>query len=353
MLAEQQVPRRLAGMKVKVDRFYIMAVIGFVAVILVFSYKQGLFIPHVPLYFHTAEAAGIAKGTPVKLFGLQVGSVKQLTMTDQRVKVELSIATEYMPQIPRGAQIKLAREGYIGSSSLQFTSRADAAARASDPVKAGDELEYVAGRGIAETIDEIKEKALPVVAELRATLVELNRPDGGIRNSLAAVTDLLAELKAAGQDTRRLVQNGDRAARAAEASFKSMSRVTTRIDHELPAVIGKLTTTLQLFNDVAKEVRETTKKSGDTLHETLRETPALVRRGNDLLRTGDSFVRDGSHLVRDGSDLVRDGQDVMSAVRGSWPIRNMVDTPATRTLPVDSFETDGARRTQPILRAPR
>ena len=339
-------------MKVKVDRFYIMAVIGFVAVILVFSYKQGLFIPHVPLYFHTAEAAGIAKGTPVKLFGLQVGSVKQMTMADQRVKVELSIATEYMPQIPRGAQIKLAREGFIGSSSLQFTSGADAG-RASDAVKAGDELEYVAGRGIAETIDEIKEKALPVVAELRATLVELNRPDGGIRNSLAAVNDLLAELKAAGQDTRRLVQNGDRAARAAEASFKSMSRVTTRIDQDLPAVIGKLTTTLQSFNDVATEVRETTKKNGDTLHETLRETPALVRRGNDLLRTGDSFVRDGSRLVHDGSDLVRDGQDVIGAVRGSWPIRNMVDTPATRTLPVDSFETDGARRAQPMVRAPR
>ena len=50
---------------------------------------------------------------------------------------------------------------------------------------------------------------------------------------------------------------------------------------------------------------------------------------------------------------MRDGQEIVGAVRNAWPIRNLVETPATRTLPVDSFEAAVAVRDNPATPALR
>ena len=39
---------------------------------------------------------------------------------------------------------------------------------------------------------------------------------------------------------------------------------------------------------------------------------------------------------------MRDGQDVVGAAKSSWLIRDYIDTPSMRTLPVDSFESFGS-----------
>jgi ABC-type transporter Mla subunit MlaD len=318
-------PQRFAGIDRKVNRFFVTALAGITAVVLLVSYKQGLFIPHTPLYFYAPDALGISNGTTVRLFGLQVGTVKDMRISDRGVKVEFFVATEYTPRIPKGSQIRLARESYIGGASLQIIPRADLG-RASEPVAAGDEFEFVASRTIVEIVDDLKTQVTPLVSDVRGLLADFNRPDGDFPKSSAAARALLEQLPVTNQDARRLLRDADRTVLAAEATFGAVSRVSAQAEQQIPVLAGKLTTTLDSFADAAAQFREATRKNSDALHETLRQTPALVR---------------------DGNDLVRDGQEIVGAVRNAWPMRDLVETPATRTLAVDSFEAAVAVRDYP------
>lgn len=344
-------PRRFAGIERKVNRFFVVASAGIVGVLLLVGYKQGLFVSHTPLYFHTADAIGIGKGTTVKLLGLQVGAVKNMALADHRVKVEMAIANEYLPRIPKGSHIKLAREGYVGGASLQIIPRTGSGP--AQPVTAGDEMEFVTSHTIVETIDDIKNQVAPLVSDVRGMLADFNRPDGDYRKSFAATRELLEQLQAATQEARRLLRDTDRTAHAAEAAFGSVARVGAQAEQELPVVAGKLASTLDTFAEVAAQVRETTRKNGEALHETLQQTPALVRQGTDLVREGRELVRDGRGFVREGSELVRDGREIVGAVRNTWPIRTLVEAPGTRTLPLDSAEAAVAARDYPVAPAPR
>ena len=323
-------PRRFAGIERKVNRFFVVALAGIVGVILLVSYKQGLFIPHTPLYFYAPDALGFNSGTTVRLFGLQVGTVRHMQISDRGVKVELAIVTEFIPRIPKGSHVKLARESYVGGASLQIIPKSGDGA--TQTIEAGDEVGFVTGRTIVEIIDDIKSQVTPLVSDLRSTLADFTRPDGDYRRSSTAARELLEQLPATNQEARRLLRDADRTVLSAESTFTSVSRVSAQAEQQIPVLAGKVTTTLDSFADTAAQLREATRKNSEALHETLRQTPALVR---------------------DGNDLVRDGQEIVGAVRNAWPIRNLVEAPATRTLPVDSFETAVAVRANPVTPAQR
>lgn len=322
-------PRRFAGIEKKVNRFFVAALAGIVGVVTLVSYKQGLFVPHTPLFFHAPDALGINKGTTVRLYGLQVGTVKDMQISDRGVKVMLSVATDFLPRIPKGSQIKLARESYVGGASLQIIP----GAKGTQVMAADDEIQFVSGRTIVEIVDDIKNQVTPLVSDVRGMLADLNRPDSDYRKSSSAARELLEQLPATNLEARRLLRDADRTVISAEAAFSSVSRVTAQAEQQLPIMAGKLTTTLDSFADAAVQLREATRKNSDALHETLRQAPALVREGSDL--------------AREGGNLVRDGQEIVGAVRNAWPLRNLVDAPATRTLPVDSFEAAVAIQDNP------
>ena len=304
-----------------VNRFYLVAFTGIIGVILLVSYKQGVFVPHTPLYFYAADAIGISKGMPVKLFGLPVGNVRNMEIADRGVKVELSIVSDYLPRIPKDSQARLARESYVGGASLQIIPGADPN-QAAKPVVAGDEIEFVTSHSIAEIIDDIKNQVTPLINDLRGMLAEINQPESDYRKSTSAARTLLEQLPVTNQEARQTLRDIDRTVvavgREAEATLGTAARIGAQTEQQLPVLAGKLATTLDSLNEAVTQVRDATRKNSDALHETLRQTPALVR---------------------DGGDLVRDGQEIVGAVRNAWPIRNLVEAPAMRTLPVDSFES--------------
>src|SRR5215470_4003252 len=147
-------PRRFAGIGRKVSVFLLTAVLGVIAVILLVGYKQGTFVRHTKIYFHAADAFGINKGTSVRLFGLPVGSVSDLDISDRGVKVELSLISDYTPRIPRTSRARLVREGYVGAANIQLVPGGDPG-HAMQPIAEGDEIEYLPARGVAELMEDI------------------------------------------------------------------------------------------------------------------------------------------------------------------------------------------------------
>ncbi|MGB7541040.1 MAG: MlaD family protein, partial [Burkholderiales bacterium] len=323
---EHSRPRRFAGIGRKVSLFFITAVLGVAGVILLVSYKQGAFVRHTSIYFYAADVFGINKGMAVKLFGLPVGSVTSMDISDRGVKVELSIVSDYIPRIPKGSQARLVREGYIGAANIQIIPGVDSN-RGTAPVAEKEVIEFVRSRDVAELFDDLKKQVTPMFNDVSRTIAEMNRPDSDFRKSMAAARATLEKLPDTGRDAGKLLRDADTTmlavGRDAGTALGSAARVGAQAEQQLPVLSGKLSTTLDTLSEAAVQIRDAARKNGDALHEVLTQVPALLR---------------------DGGDLVRDGQEIVGATRNAWPIRDLVEAPAMRTLPVDSFEWSGAGR---------
>jgi phospholipid/cholesterol/gamma-HCH transport system substrate-binding protein len=330
MQETQVLPRRFPGVRRQISLFLVTAVCALIGAVLLVAYKQGAFVRHTKIYFYAEDVFGINKGMSVRLFGLPVGDVSDLRITDRGVQVELSIISDYAPRLTKGSSARLTREGYIGAANIQLLPGSDPKG-SREPVSDGDVIGYVPARGVAELVEDIRAQLAPVVAELRRTLAELNRPDGGFRKSVESASVLIQELPETNRELRRLIKSSDRTVLAvggkADAALAATERLATQAARDLPALSGKLGAALDSINEAAAEVRDATRKNGEALHQVLEQAPALVR---------------------EGGQLVYDSQEVIGAAKASWLIRDNLEPPAMRTLPLDSFETfNHGTRAQP------
>lgn len=317
-------PRRFRGIRRQVNMFLLTAFAGFVGLVALVAYKQGMFVRHTNIYFHAPDATGINKGMPVRLHGVPVGAVKEIALADRGVRVRVGINSDYIPLLPRGAHARLAREGYVGAASIQILPGTAATDRA--PVAEGDEIRFVAQKGMAEMLDEVRQQMTPALQELRRAASEMANPDGDFRRSVGALRSLIEELPGATRELRQLLRDTDRTmvsvGRQAEETFTVLTRVGMQTEEQLPVLAGKLGAALDSLDATATQVRETTRSSGEALRELLAPAPELVR---------------GS------GELVRDTQELTSAARRSWLLRDYLEPVEMRTLPVDSFESFGKR----------
>jgi ABC-type transporter Mla subunit MlaD len=300
------------------------AFVGFAGVIALVAYKQGMFVQHTTIYFHAPDATGINKGMPVRLHGVPVGAVKEVEFAERGVRVHLAIKSEFIPRLPRGAQARLVREGYVGAASIQILPGTAATDRT--PVADGDEIRFVAQKGMTEMLDEVRQQMTPALQELRRAASEMADPDGDFRRSVTALRRMIDEVPGATKELRQLVRDTDRAmvavSRQAEETLGVVHRIGLQTEQHLPVLAGKLATTLDSLNTTAVQVRETTRSNGEALRELLTQAPELVR---------------GS------GELVRDTRELTTAARRTWLLRDYVEPSEMRTLPVDSFESFGKR----------
>ncbi|HEX2334370.1 MAG TPA: MlaD family protein [Burkholderiales bacterium] len=324
-------PRRFRGIRSRVNTFLLTAVIGFAGLLGLIAYKQGMFLQHTNVYFHAPDATGINKGTAVRLHGVPVGSVRDIELAERGVRVRMGINSEYISRLPRGAQARLTREGYVGAASIQIlpgTSTTDRSA-----VAEGDEIRFIAQKGMADMLDEVRQQLTPAFAELRKVASEMADPNSDFRRSVSALRTTLEELPPATRELRELVREADstmvtlgRQAESVgsrgEAALEAVARIGAQASEHLPVLAAKLAGTLDSLDAAAAEVRETARANGDALHELLTQAPELMR---------------GS------GELVRDTRDLTAAARRSWLLRDYVEPSQMRTLPVDSFESFGKR----------
>ena len=317
-------PRRFRGIRRQVSMFLLTALAGFAGLVSLVAYKQGMFEPHTTVYFHAPDASGITKGMAVRLHGVPVGAVRDVQLVDRGVRVRLAINSQYIPQLPRGAQARLTREGYVGAASIQILPGTAATDRT--PVAEGDEIRFLAQKGVADMLDEVRQQMTPAFQELRRAAAEMSDPNSDFRKSMAVLRELIDELPPATRELRQLVRNTDRTVvavgRQAENTLSILARVGSQTETQLPIITSKLALTLDSLNVTATQVRETTRKNGDALRELLTQAPELMR---------------GS------GELVRDTQDLTQAARRTWLLRDYIEPSQMRTLPVDSFESFGKR----------
>ena len=321
--------RRFRGIRKQVNAFLITALAGFVGLVILVAYKQGMFVQHTNIYFHAPDATGISKGMIVRLHGVPVGTVREVELVERGVRVRLGVNNDYVPRLPRSAQARITREGYVGVASIQIlTAGADRT-----PVAEGEEIRFIAQKGMADMLDEVRAQLTPAFQEMRRAAAEMADPQSDFRRSITALRELIEELPEANRELRQVLRSTDRTMAAlgkqaesvgtqAELTLDTLARVGAQSEQTLPVLAEKLGTTLDSLNATAMQLQVTTKTNGEALREVLTQAP---------------------ELMRSGGDLVRDSQDLTAAARRSWLLRDYMEPTEMRTLPVDSFESFGKR----------
>jgi phospholipid/cholesterol/gamma-HCH transport system substrate-binding protein len=333
MMSEKLVaPRRFRGIRKQVSTFLITALVGFASLVGVVAWKQGMFVAHTNIYFHARDATGINKGMPVRLHGVPVGSVREVILTEYGgVRVRMGINNDYLSRLPRNSQARLAREGYVGATSIQILTASASGDRAA--VREGEEIRFLAQKGLNDMLDEVRQQMTPAFQELRRAAAEMADPDSDFRRSITAMRELIEELPEVSRDLRQTLRSTDRTMLAlgrqaetvgkqTEVTLATLNRLGVQAETQFPLLAGKLSTTLDSLNATSSQVRETTRSNGEALRELLGQAPELVRGSNEL---------------------VRDSQELAGAARRSWLLRDYIEPAEMRTLPVDSFESFGKR----------
>jgi len=325
-------PRRFRGIRKQVSLFLLTAIAGFAGVIGLVAYKQGMFVKHTNIHFYARDASGINRGMSVRLYGVPVGAVKEVELSERGgVKVQLGVNSDYLPHVPRGSQARLVREGVVGTASIQIVTGPAGMNRV--PVDEDEEIKYIPHRTVTEMVDEVRQQMTPAFEELRKAAAELANPEGDFRRSVAATRDTIEQLPEATRELRQLLKDTDRTmvalsrqteavSKQAEVTLATFARLGAQTEQQLPVLAGKLATTLDSLNATAIQVRETTRVNGEALREILNSAP---------------------EVVRGGGELVRDSQELAAAARQTWFLRDFIEPSQMRTLPVDSFESFGKR----------
>ena len=315
-------PRRFRGIRKQVSAFLLTALVGFAGLLALIAYKQGMFVQQTHIFFHAPDATGINKGMAVRLYGVPVGAVKDIEFADRGgVRVRLGINSDYIPRLPRGSQARVTREGYVGAASIQIVTGTAGADRT--PVIEGEEIRFIAQKGLTDMLDEVRQQMTPAFQELRRAASEMADPNGDFRRSVRSLRALIEQLPEGTREVRQLVRDTDRTVltfgRQAENTLSIVERVAKQSEEQLPVITAKLAVTLDSLNASAVQLREV-----------LQEAPEIMRSSGEL--------------VRGGGELVRDTQELTAAARRTWLLRDYVDTSTEmRTLPVDSFESFGKR----------
>lgn len=312
-------PVRFPRLRMQVNAFLLLALLliaGFVALV---AYKQGWLIRHTTIHFVTMDALGISKGMPVKLFGLTVGSVKELALADEGIGVYLAINGEYMPRILQGSRARFSREaGVVGASMIEIIPVRGRRVGL-EPLAEGSRIEFERSRGIAEIIEDLRVQSAPALNEMRLAFSQISRLSEDAAASLSAVRGEAQRLPDTHTALRKLIGDAGRTAEQASVTLDSVRRVSESLERETPVIAGKFSTALDSINVAVGQIRGT------------------AQQGEDVIRRVGPFLEQGESVARDG-------RDVIDAAKRTWPLSGAFREPRDPTLPVDSFE---ARSTPP------
>ena len=313
-------PVRFSRLVLKVNAFLLAALLLVAAFLGLVAYKQGWFVKQTPIHFITANALGINKGMPVKLYGFTIGSVGDMRLSEDGVDVELSIINANLPRIPHGSRAKFAREsGVVGASVIEIIP-----GKSGMPVAAGERIDFEPSRGISEIIDDFRRQAVPAFNEIRQVLSQMRQSGEDVSATLAGLRReidqlprthraLRALIEDAGDATGQVRRDASAALQAAQRASDSAERAATAVDRAVPVLSGKLVTTLDALEATSEQLRRT----GVQAEETLRQAGPVLQRGETA---------------------AREASDVFSAAKRVWPISDSFKEGSERTLPIDSFD---------------
>jgi phospholipid/cholesterol/gamma-HCH transport system substrate-binding protein len=226
--------RSLAWSELKIGLLTITAIVIAAVLIMSLTGAKGWFWQRYTLKTRFPNVAGLAAGSPVRVAGVQVGSVKEIVFAGEQVDVVFDVNKKVQERITDKSIAFLGSVSLLGSSAVDIT-----------PMTTGTpipEYGYVPqGRAKGQFAD-IAEQASGTIDEVTGLVRDLRKGKGSAGKLIAddrLYNELQQFVATAGQMTREIQQGrgtvgkllkDPRAAQSLEASMKNIEDMTRKLN---------------------------------------------------------------------------------------------------------------------------
>lgn len=262
--------RSLGWAELKIGIVTAFAMIMATTLIFLLSGEGGFFWQRYSVKTLFPNAAGLKPGAPVRLAGVEVGSVSEVDLAGNQVEVVMEINRNYQQQVTTDSRASLGSVSLLGESAVDIT-----ASRSGTPVP---EWGYVPSGPAVGSLAEVTTKATEGIEQLTVILQDLRGGRGTIgrliaddalyreMNSLVAAAEDVVQNVNGGRGTLGRLVNDPTAARALETSLQNFEAISARI-RAGEGTLGKFLTD----DSVARSLSSTTSN--------LNEITGRVNRG--------------------------------------------------------------------------
>jgi phospholipid/cholesterol/gamma-HCH transport system substrate-binding protein len=250
--------RSLAWSELKIGLVSIIAIILAATLIFLLSGEGGFFWQQYSVKTIFNNIAGLKAGAPVRVAGMEVGSVSDVAFIGEQVEVTMEIEEEHQPRITTASRAVLGSVSLLGEGAVDITPSTEGT-----PIP---EWGYIPSGPLAPTFAEVGAQASEGIEEAtlllkdirqgRGTVGKLFTDEGVYRdlNALVQSADRVASQIARGRGTLGRLTNDPELYNALSASVQDLNAITARIrsgEGSLgrllndPALANSLTSTTQ------------------------------------------------------------------------------------------------------------
>jgi phospholipid/cholesterol/gamma-HCH transport system substrate-binding protein len=277
--------RSLAWAELKIGLVSVFAIVMATVLIFLVSGEGGFFWQQYAIKTVFSNVAGLKKGAPVRVAGVEVGSVSDVTFVGDRVEVLMAVAKENAPRITDRSVASMGSVSLLGESAVDITASAsgtpvpeygyvkagppagsltEVATQASEGIEqlTGLITDMRAGRGTVGRLmtDEVLyEDMRALVGAMEQVASNINQGRGSLgrlatnpamarslEGSLANLEAVTARIRSGEGSLGRLL-NDDAMARSLTSTTANMEAITARLNRG-EGTAGKLMTDQELYN---------------------------------------------------------------------------------------------------------
>ena len=225
--------RSLAWAELKIGLISIFAIVMTLLLIFLLSGEGGFFWQQYGLKTRFDNIAGLKPGAPVRVAGVEVGSVSDAIFDGNRVEVVMKVNQDYRHLITTESVAVLGSVSLLGEAAVDITAESRGM-----PIP---EWGYVKSGRAVGSLTDVATQATAGIEELTAVLADVRAGRGTIGqlltndslyrdlNALVATAEEVARNVSSGRGTIGRLANDPAAAQALEATLQNLQDLTGRI----------------------------------------------------------------------------------------------------------------------------
>lgn len=225
--------RSLAWSELKIGLLTIFAIVMATLLIFLLSGSGGFFWQRYSLKTVFPNIAGLKPGAPVRVAGVEVGSVTAVEFVGDRVEVVVEISRDMQSRVTSTSSASLGSISLLGEAAVDITPSSGGT-----PIP---EWGYIPSGPAVGSLTEVTAQAAEGIEELTVLLQDVRSGRGTVgrlftdetlyteMNALVAAAEKVVRSVSEGQGTLGRLANDPAAAKALEASLQNFEAVTSRI----------------------------------------------------------------------------------------------------------------------------
>lgn len=244
-----------------VGLFIVIVIALLLAVVAMVGRAKDWFRSYATYYTVLDEAYNLSPNARVKLYTVDVGKVRRVSLVGDKVRVELAVLKEYAHRIKTDSVATVESPTVIGSEYVSIKPGTTAAPR----VPEGGEIVSKPKKSIADLMAEfeVEKTAKMVIKSIQAVtgIVErLHDPKGPLFRALENTADSLSHIEAV---TRR-IDEGRGSVGKLVTSEDLLQKVYAQLD-EMGRVLQRLEHTVRTAHDITRHVQEASTKAPEIM----------------------------------------------------------------------------------------